>query len=730
MQLLRQSDKSKILIEPILQIGAGGEARIYGLRQELSLVAKVYYEATEEKTKKLAIMLNHAPEDPMAEMGHASIAWPKDLLASNGDIVGFLMPRIIGMRAIIDFYNPGARRRHNPLFSYLYLHRTARNLSAAFRALHESGYVIGDVNESNIFVSETSLVTLLDTDSFQVHDPQDGTLYRCPVGRPEFTPPELQGEFFRDIDRTPENDVFGLAVLIFMLLMEGTHPFSGVYRGKDDPPLYGERIALGHFTYSVKRRVPYSPAKTSSSFEIIDPALRELFIQCFEEGHNDPSKRPDAKTWQNALWEAEKNLIACSVNDQHRYGAHLKSCPWCQRTNDLNGRDPFPSMEMVSKGLHIPPENKPNVTRRMQARPSIRVARVRPMRYTARRTPVKYSWRKDIRIWITLAFVITMFLVFGPNALQIRTPLSQASVLMTLTGHNDIVTSVALSPSGKTIASGSRDGTIKLWDIETGDLINILPTNSNYINTVAFSIDGSIVAGGIGWVGRYGGTGGEIRLWNVKTGKLIRTISGHEGVVMSVMFSPDGKALASGSMDNTLMTWDFRTGELLQTLKGHQGDITSVVYSDDGDFVASASTDTTIRIWKAKSGELLKVLQRRYLTPLTSLAFAPNSRTLVSGCTDKTARVWDLTTGGLQSLKIGHKGPVNTVAITADGEKLITGSSDNTIRIWNIYRNTYQSLEGHENAVTSVVLSSDDRILVSASKDHTVKVWSLGDTAF
>lgn len=728
MQLQRQSDKGTIIIEPILQIGAGGEARIYGLRNDLSLVAKIYYEASTEKAKKLSIMLNHSPVDPMAEMGHASIAWPKDLLMNNGNIIGFLMPRIIGMQTILDFYNPGARKKNCPLFNYLYLHRTARNLSSAFRALHESGYVIGDVNESNIFVSETSLVTLVDTDSFQVQDPQNETIYRCPVGRPEFTPPELQGEYFRDFNRTPEHDLFGLAVIIFMLLMEGTHPFSGVYQGKDDPPLFGERIASGHFTYSAKHHVPYRPAKSSPSFDIIAPPLRELFIQCFEEGHKDPDKRPDAQTWQNALWEAEKNLITCSINDQHRFGAHLKSCPWCKRMEELNGRDPFPSTEIVRKGLHLPPE-KTNVTRRIQPRPSIRVPRITATTRYAPKTPTKYMWLRDVRVWLSFAFILTILLMFGPNALKIRTPFSEASILLTIAGHNDIINSVALSPNGEIIASGSRDGTIKLWNIETGDLIKIIFAHGSLVNSVAFSPNGSIIASAIGHVGMYGRISGEIRLWDAKTGNLIKTLTGNEGVVLSVAFSPNGKILASSGMDDNLMLWDTQNGKPLQTLKGHRGDVSAVAFSLDGRFIATASTDSTIIIWNARTGKLLKILQRRYNTPLTSVVFSPNNRILISGCYDKTARVWDLTTGGLQNIMMGHNAPVNSVAITPDGQILATGSSDKTIKLWNILRGTNQTLEGHEEAVTSVVFSPDGSKLISASKDRTIKIWSIGDTS-
>lgn len=232
--MLRRQSNGQILnygSQPV--VGVGGEARILLLREEPGLVAKVYHNPTDRHERKLAAMIANPPVDPMAAKGHVSIAWPVDLLQTThgaGRFVGFLMHRVAGLRPIIDYYNPRTRRQQCPLFDYRYLHRTVRNLAAAVGALHLRGYVIGDVNESNTLVTESALVTLVDTDSFQVRDPQTGLVYRCPVGTPQFTPPELQNKTFAHVDRMPEHDAFGLAVLIFQLLMEGA-PVRGPVHG-------------------------------------------------------------------------------------------------------------------------------------------------------------------------------------------------------------------------------------------------------------------------------------------------------------------------------------------------------------------------------------------------------------------------------------------------------------------------------------------------------------------
>lgn len=357
MQVQRFFSKQQIALDINNEIASGGEGRIYAVLSESSLVAKIYHKPTDEMADKLELMYSMPPNAPQSEVGHAAIAWPIDLLCTTDKshkIIGFLMPRVTRALPIHIFCTPKTRREQKPLFNYLYLHRTARNLAAAFLALHTRNYAIGDVNESNIFVTDTALVTLVDTDSFQVRDPYTKFVHRCPVGKPEFTPPELQGQTFKDVDRTPEHDLFGLAIIIFQLLMEGTHPFAGVYQGKGEPPSLDLRIKAGYFPYGTKK-VPFRPMPVAPSFDNLHPQIKELFLQCFETGHGQPSARPDAKTWLSVLRIAEDELITCQKNPQHKYGNHLNNCPWCDRAKLLKGRDPFPSKEVIEKGAHLQP---------------------------------------------------------------------------------------------------------------------------------------------------------------------------------------------------------------------------------------------------------------------------------------------------------------------------------------------------------------------------------------
>jgi DNA-binding helix-hairpin-helix protein with protein kinase domain len=355
MHLVRHSNGESVRLDVSAVLGSGGEARIYRVAGSASLAAKVYHRPTPEHRAKLQAMLANPPDDPLLAQGQVSIAWPLDLLLApdgSGRLMGFLMPLARGMSPLIDFYHPRTRRRKHPLFHYRYLVRTARNLAACVGALHARGYVIGDLNESNILVSETALVTLVDTDSFQVPDLRTGRVYRCRVGKAEFTPPELQRVSFSQVDRKPEHDLFGLGVLIFQLLMEGTHPFAGRHVGVGEPPSLERRIGAGQFPYGDEPGGAM-PMPSAPRFEHMDRRVRELLRRCFVEGFREPGRRPEAQLWQNTLDEVEEALMTCSANEQHRYGKHLASCPWCHRTSLLSGLDPFPSREAVQKHQHL-----------------------------------------------------------------------------------------------------------------------------------------------------------------------------------------------------------------------------------------------------------------------------------------------------------------------------------------------------------------------------------------
>ena len=163
------------------------------------------------------------------------------------------------------------------------------------------------------------------------------------------------------------------------------------------------------------------------------------------------------------------------------------------------------------------------------------------------------------------------------------------------------VLSVAFSPDGSTLASGSLDNTIRLWDTTTGKHKHMLATDrqnriSEIIMSVVFSPDGNTLASGKALIERSGGT---IHLWNATTGeRKQQALIGHTGSLVCGAFSPDGNIFASGSWEGTIPLWDTTTGEHKHTLRGHTNSVWSVAFSPDGSTLASGSLDNTIRLWE------------------------------------------------------------------------------------------------------------------------------------
>ena len=317
----------------------------------------------------------------------------------------------------------------------------------------------------------------------------------------------------------------------------------------------------------------------------------------------------------------------------------------------------------------------------------------------------------------------------------------------TLTGHTDWVNSVAFSPDGNTLASGSYDETIRLWDAVTGAHKRTLTTVGSVIS-MAFSPDGRTIASGswgydsidlwdaitgthkhnLTWHitaisvsfspnGRTiagGNWSGTIYLWDAITGVRIRTLTGHTGNVESVAFSPDGSTLASGNLGyDSINLWDAITGVHIRTLTGHTGNVESVAFSPDGSTIASASWDDTIRLWDAVTGAHKQTLTG-HTRPVNSVSFSPDGSTLASGSWDHTIRLWDAATGAHKQTLTGHTGGVLSVSFSPDGSTIASGSWDHTIRLWDAVTGAHKrTLTGHTRPVNSVVYSPDGKTLAS-----------------
>ncbi len=309
------------------KLGTGGEGSVYEVPAVGNdIVAKIYHEMVSlEKQVKL---------QGMVKVGDESLkkiaAWPLATLhtAVGGHIRGFLMPKVVGHEPIHHLYSPVDRKRiYHPDKDWAFLVNTARNVSAAFEAIHHHGHVIGDVNPNLVFVSGNSMVKLIDCDSFQIF--ADGKHYLSEVGVPHFTPPELQSHSsFRGIKRTTNHDNFGLALLLFHILLMGRHPFSGIFSGSGDMPL---EKSISQFRYAFSRNAAskaMAPPPNSIKPEILPVGIANLFERAFTE-LGVPAGRPTARDWVVELDSLKRQLRSCGQESAHKYFGGLSLCPWC-----------------------------------------------------------------------------------------------------------------------------------------------------------------------------------------------------------------------------------------------------------------------------------------------------------------------------------------------------------------------------------------------------------------
>jgi len=294
--------------------------------------------------------------------------------------------------------------------------------------------------------------------------------------------------------------------------------------------------------------------------------------------------------------------------------------------------------------------------------------------------------------------------------------------IKTLRGHTDTITSVAFSPDGQRIATGSWDRSAKVWDAASGRELLTLKGHAGGVRSVAFCPDGRRIVTA---------SRGAAKVWEAASGRELVTLNGHRDYICSVAFSPDGQRIVTGSADTTAKVWDAASGKELSTLKGHGGRVLSVAFSPDGQRIVTSSSDRTAKVWEASSGRPLLILTGHSDT-ITSVAFSPDGQRIVTGSDDQSAKVWDAASGKELLTLTGHTDTITSVAFSPDGHRIVTGSGDATANVWEAAsgRELF-TLKGHSSEISSVAFSPDGQRIVTGNGDwtrngdHTVKVWDV-----
>jgi DNA-binding helix-hairpin-helix protein with protein kinase domain len=325
------------------QLGQGGEGAIYEIQEQTDVAAKLYWptkaESRREKVSAMALAQWYKT--------NSFVAFPIAILLSPaGAFLGFVMRKVGAGKPVHLLFCPTSRKIEFPAADYRFLVRTASNIARAGASVHALSCVIGDVNHSGFLVSDKATSTLIDCDSFQIIAANKKFL--CQVGTPEYTPPELQGARFDRVERSPNHDNFGLAILLFQILFMGRHPFSGRFQGSGDMPLeraIGEyRFAYSSQTATTKTLPPPGVPLLTDFPSYIGQAFETAF------GRTGPSGRPTASQWVGLLESLEKELVVCAADSNHHH-VQGKPCPWCRMEQSYPG---FVAFSSAPTGVFIP----------------------------------------------------------------------------------------------------------------------------------------------------------------------------------------------------------------------------------------------------------------------------------------------------------------------------------------------------------------------------------------
>ena len=295
--------------------------------------------------------------------------------------------------------------------------------------------------------------------------------------------------------------------------------------------------------------------------------------------------------------------------------------------------------------------------------------------------------------------------------------LHQPACKRTLLGHARWVYGVAVNNDGTIALSASGDGTVRRWNVVSGECVGVYTGHASYVYDVTLTPDGRLAVSA--------SADNTLRVWDIPSGTCLHVLTGHGRSVRGAAVCANGRLAVSCSSDRTLRVWDLCEGKCLRVMEGHTNHVFAVAISADGHTAVSAGGDHAIRIWDTRSGHCLQVLTG-HTDLVRSVSITSDGRSAISGSDDGTLRLWELPSGNCSCVFTGHVGPVHAVVLTPDGQVAFSGGRDKTLRVWDVGSGRcLRTLTGHTDSVWDVSVTPDTLTVVSGGYDSAVRVWDV-----
>lgn len=654
---------------------------------------------------------------------------------------------------VMDYAPNGTLRQRYPRGNILPMSLIllyVKQIASALHYLHARKLIHRDIKPENLLLGSNNEVLLSDFGTATVFETlqNQGTLEMA--GTLTYMAPEqIRGK------PRPASDQYGLAIIVYEWLC-GVPPFRGAFTDMYNLHMFAAPPSLRLFAPGVSSEVEEVVMTALAK----DPERRFANILAFANALEQAQKYapgaeqawPSQATPVSTVSPVPPSPVTISWTPTSsaplQPSAHVEDSPTIAATTPVtSGKEHIvtPVGEVRQQGISALPPTMPqqmvwNRAQPSQPPPPVVSPFVNPEQANVPAAPPPKQERHPSRRAVAFGLVGLVGLAAaggaafglvswlrgrGPVVTTTPTPTSTpppvpGTVFITYTQHTDAVYTLAWTPKGNHIASGSHDHQVRVWDpIAPGgkDLYTFLG-HSGSVNAVAWSPDGRRIASGSSDM--------EVLVWDAFTGNNTLSYRHHTNNIRAVAWSPDGRYIASGGDDNTVQVWDAATAAPLYTYRHHTGMIWSLAWSSGSTRIASASADKTVQVWDALTG-LNTLIYHGHTSPVKAVAWSPDGSMIASG-TDKpetAIQVWNAQSMQKLLTYTEHTGGIFAIA-WSPGSQYIASSSWEEVRVWKPDTpngHTLNLYARQTNAIHTIAWSPDQQRIASGSEDTTVKIW-------